>query len=50
MPKVGKMEFPYTAKGYKAAAAASKKTGKKMMKMKRIMSSICNVVMLILVL
>ena len=32
MPKVGKMEFPYTAKGYKAAAAASKKTGKKMVK------------------
>ena len=30
MPKVGKMEFPYTAKGYKAAKAASKKTGKKM--------------------
>ena len=32
MPKVGKMEFPYTAKGYKAAAVASKKTGKKMVK------------------
>ena len=32
MPKVGKMEFPYTAKGYKAAAMASKKTGKKMVK------------------
>ena len=32
MPKVGKMEFPYTAKGYKAAAAASKKTGKKMVR------------------
>ncbi len=32
MPMVGKMEFPYTAKGYKAAAAASKKTGKKMVK------------------
>ena len=32
MPKVGKMEFPYTAKGYKAAAAESKKTGKKVVK------------------
>jgi hypothetical protein len=32
MPKVGGMEFPYTAKGYKAAAAASKKTGKKVVK------------------
>ena len=32
MPKVGKMEIPYKAKGYKAAEAASKKTGKKMVK------------------
>ncbi len=32
MPMVGKMEFPYTAKGYKAAATASKKTGKPMKK------------------
>jgi hypothetical protein len=32
MPKVGKMTFPYTTKGYKDAEAASKKTGKKMVK------------------
>jgi hypothetical protein len=30
MPKVGKKEFPYTAKGMKDAKAAAKKTGKKM--------------------
>ena len=29
MPKVGKKEFPYTAKGKKDAAAAAKKGGKK---------------------
>jgi hypothetical protein len=30
MPKVGKKEFPYTAKGKAAAKAAAKKSGKKM--------------------
>jgi hypothetical protein len=30
MPKVGKMEFPYTAKGKAMAKKAAKKTGKKM--------------------
>jgi len=30
MPKVGKKEFPYTAKGMKDAKAAAKKVGKKM--------------------
>ena len=29
MPKVGKKHFPYTKKGYAAAAAAKKKQGKK---------------------
>jgi hypothetical protein len=28
MPKVGKKEFPYTAKGMAMAKAAAKKTGK----------------------
>ena len=32
MPKVGKMSFPYTAKGMAAAKMESKKTGKKMAK------------------
>jgi hypothetical protein len=32
MPKVGKMSFPYTAKGEMAAKKAAKKTGKKMVK------------------
>lgn len=30
MPKVGKKEFPYTAKGKAAAKSAAKKSGKKM--------------------
>jgi hypothetical protein len=30
MPKVGKKEFPYTAKGEKMAKMEAKKTGKKM--------------------
>lgn len=30
MPKVGKMNFPYTAKGKADAKKAAKKTGKKM--------------------
>jgi hypothetical protein len=30
MPKVGKMEFPYTAKGMADAKKMSKKTGKPM--------------------
>ena len=30
MPKVGKMSFPYTAKGEAMAKKAAKKTGKKM--------------------
>jgi len=30
MPKVGKKEFPYTAKGMAKAKAEAKKTGKKM--------------------
>jgi len=30
MPKVGKKEFPYTAKGKAMAKAEAKKTGKKM--------------------
>tara|TARA_R100000656_G_C3949385_1_gene128157 strand:- start:552 stop:671 length:120 start_codon:yes stop_codon:yes gene_type:complete len=30
MPRVGKKHYPYTAKGKKAAKAASKRTGKKM--------------------
>jgi hypothetical protein len=30
MPKVGKKEFPYTAKGMKDAKLAAMKTGKKM--------------------
>jgi hypothetical protein len=32
MPKVGMKEFPYTAKGMKAAKAEAKKTGKPMKK------------------
>jgi hypothetical protein len=32
MPKVGKMSFPYTAKGMAAAKIETKKTGKKMVK------------------
>jgi hypothetical protein len=41
MPKVGKMSFPYTAKGMAAAKTETKKSGKKMvmgkstMKMKK---------------
>ena len=31
MPKVGKVHFPYTAAGRKAAAMAAKKTGRPMM-------------------
>jgi len=34
MPKVGKMTFPYTPAGEKAAMMAAKKTGKKMVKKK----------------
>ena len=30
MPKVGKMEFPYTTAGKMAAQKVAKKTGKKM--------------------
>jgi hypothetical protein len=30
MPKVGKKEFPYTAKGVAMAKSEAKKTGKKM--------------------
>lgn len=30
MPKVGRKEFPYTAKGKKAAKAFAKRTGRKM--------------------
>jgi hypothetical protein len=32
MPKVGKKEFPYTAKGMAMAKAAAKKSGKPMKK------------------
>jgi hypothetical protein len=32
MPKVGKKEFPYNAKGMAMAKAEAKKTGKKMTK------------------
>jgi len=35
MPKVGKMEFPYTAKGMADAKKAKKKTGKPMKKDKK---------------
>jgi len=37
MPKVGKKEYPYTAKGMAMAKAEAKKSGKKMMtgKMKK---------------
>lgn len=35
MPKVGKKEFPYTAKGKAAAKRYAKKTGKKMTKVKK---------------
>ena len=38
MPKVGKKHFPYTKKGYKAAAKARKKKGKKMMSEKKMKS------------
>jgi hypothetical protein len=31
MPKVGKKEFPYSAKGMAMAKAQAKKSGKKMM-------------------
>jgi len=34
MPKVGKKKFAYTAKGKKDAAAAAKKTGKKVVNKK----------------
>lgn len=34
MPKVGKKEFPYTAKGMAMAKAEAKKSGKKMMSKK----------------
>jgi hypothetical protein len=34
MPKVGKKEFPYTAKGMAMAKAEAKKTGKKVAKKK----------------
>ena len=32
MPKVGSMEFPYTAKGMAMAKKTAKKTGKKVVK------------------
>jgi hypothetical protein len=35
MPKVGKKEFPYTAKGMAAAKKESKKTGKPVKKAKK---------------
>ena len=35
MPKVGKKEFPYTAKGKAAAKKYAKKTGEKMTKVKK---------------
>ncbi len=35
MPKFGKMEFPYTAKGMADAKKMSKKTGKPMKKAKK---------------
>jgi|TARA_R100001369_G_scaffold11986_1_gene25799 hypothetical protein len=35
MPKVGKKQFAYTAKGKKAAKAAAKKTGKKVINKKK---------------
>jgi len=35
MPKVGKMEFPYTAKGMADAKKMSKKMGKPMKKAKK---------------
>ena len=35
MPKVGKMKFPYTAKGKAAAKKQAKKTGKKMVMRKK---------------
>lgn len=34
MPKVGSMEFPYTAKGMAMAKRTAKKTGKKVVKKK----------------
>ena len=34
MPKVGKKEFPYTAKGMAMAKMEAKKTGKKVVKKK----------------
>jgi hypothetical protein len=36
MPKVGKKEFPYTAKGEKMAKMEAKKTGKKMVTKKMV--------------
>jgi hypothetical protein len=35
MPKVGKMEFPYTKAGYAAAKKQAAKTGKKMVAPKK---------------
>jgi len=35
MPKVGKKDYPYTAKGRAAAKRASKRTGKKMVKRRK---------------
>jgi hypothetical protein len=35
MPKVGKKEFPYTAKGMAMAKMEAKKTGKKVAKKKK---------------
>ena len=35
MPKVGKKEFPYTAKGMAMAKEAAKKSGKPMKKAKK---------------
>ena len=35
MPKVGKKDYPYTAKGKAAAKRASKRTGKKMVKSRK---------------
>jgi hypothetical protein len=35
MPKVGGKSYPYTKAGMKAAKAASKRSGKKMMKKKK---------------
>jgi len=35
MPKVGKKDYPYTAKGRAAAKRAAKRTGKKMVKRRK---------------